>query len=144
LGKFTLEVEFTVPAAGITMLFGPSGCGKTTVLRCIAGLIHVKDGFCDIAGDIWQKHGGAFVPTHKRPLGTSSKRRAFFPIFRYGKICSLAHPKSPMTDRSSISTRSSIFREFVRCLTVRRAIYLEARVNVSALAARCPRSPRFC
>ena len=42
LGKFILEAAFTVPATGITMLFGPSGCGKTTVLRCIAGLIHIK------------------------------------------------------------------------------------------------------
>src|SRR6516225_6099682 len=69
LGKFTLETIFKVPATGITMLFGPSGCGKTTVLRCIAGLIHVKDGLCDIAGEIWQDPSGAFVPTHKRALG---------------------------------------------------------------------------
>src|SRR6476646_10261485 len=63
LGKFTLEAVFTVPATGITMLFGPSGCGKTTVLRCIAGLIHIKDGLCDIAGEVWQQRTGAFIPT---------------------------------------------------------------------------------
>jgi energy-coupling factor transporter ATP-binding protein EcfA2 len=54
LGKFTLEAVFTVPATGITMLFGPSGCGKTTVLGCIAGLIHIKDGLYDIAREVWQ------------------------------------------------------------------------------------------
>src|SRR5580700_5603050 len=42
LGNFTLDTSFDAPIAGVTALFGPSGCGKTTVLRCIAGLIHVK------------------------------------------------------------------------------------------------------
>src|ERR1700760_118190 len=79
LGKFTLEAVFSVPATGITMLFGPSGCGKTTVLRCIAGLIHVKDGFCDIAGEVWQKRSGAFVPTYKRPLGYVFQEASLFP-----------------------------------------------------------------
>src|SRR5215813_6080524 len=79
LGKFTLEAVFTVPATGITMLFGPSGCGKTTVLRCIAGLIHIKDGLCDIAGEVWQKRSGAFVPTHKRALGYVFQEASLFP-----------------------------------------------------------------
>ena len=79
LGKFTLEAIFKVPATGITMLFGPSGCGKTTVLRCIAGLIHVKDGLCDIAGEIWQDRSGAFVPTHKRALGYVFQEASLFP-----------------------------------------------------------------
>ena len=79
LGKFTLEAVFKVPATGITMLFGPSGCGKTTVLRCIAGLIHVTDGLCDIAGEIWQDRSGAFVPTHKRALGYVFQEASLFP-----------------------------------------------------------------
>jgi molybdate transport system ATP-binding protein len=79
LGNFTLDAVFTVPAAGITMLFGPSGCGKTTVLRCIAGLIHVKDGFCDIAGEVWQERSGAFVPTYRRPLGYVFQEASLFP-----------------------------------------------------------------
>jgi molybdate transport system ATP-binding protein len=78
LGKFTLKSVFTVPATGITMLFGPSGCGKTTVLRCIAGLIHIKDGLCDIAGDIWQDRNGSFVPTHKRALGYVFQEASLF------------------------------------------------------------------
>ncbi len=79
LGKFTLDAAFTVPATGITMLFGPSGCGKTTVLRCIAGLIHVEDGLCEIAGEVWQKRDGAFVPTYKRPLGYVFQEASLFP-----------------------------------------------------------------
>ena len=79
LGKFTLEAVFSVPATGITMLFGPSGCGKTTVLRCIAGLIHIKDGLCDIAGEVWQDRNGAFVPTHKRAMGYVFQEASLFP-----------------------------------------------------------------
>jgi len=79
LGKFTLEAIFKAPPTGITMLFGPSGCGKTTVLRCIAGLIHVQDGLCDIAGEIWQDRNGAFVPTHKRALGYVFQEASLFP-----------------------------------------------------------------
>ncbi len=79
LGKFTLEAIFKVPATGITMLFGPSGCGKTTVLRCIAGLIRIQDGLCDIAGEIWQDRNGVFVPTHKRALGYVFQEASLFP-----------------------------------------------------------------
>jgi molybdate transport system ATP-binding protein len=79
LGKFTLEAVFKVPATGITMLFGPSGCGKTTVLRCIAGLIHIQDGLCDIAGEVWQDRNGVFVPTHKRALGYVFQEASLFP-----------------------------------------------------------------
>ena len=61
------------------MLFGPSGCGKTTVLRCIAGLNHIKDGLCDIAGEVWQDRNGAFVPTHKRALGYVFQEASLFP-----------------------------------------------------------------
>ena len=48
------------PAKGVTALFGPSGCGKTTVLRCIAGLLRVSDGVCEIDGDVWQDRDGIF------------------------------------------------------------------------------------
>jgi molybdate transport system ATP-binding protein len=79
LGKFTLEAVFKAPATGITMLFGPSGCGKTTVLRCIAGLIHVEDGLCDVGGEIWQDRSGTFVPTHKRAIGYVFQEASLFP-----------------------------------------------------------------
>ena len=79
LGKFALDAAFTAPARGVTALFGPSGCGKTTVLRCIAGLIRMPDGVCDIAGDVWQDRDGSFVPTHKRPLGYVFQEASLFP-----------------------------------------------------------------
>ena len=69
VGKFALDAAFTAPAKGVTALFGPSGCGKTTVLRCIAGLLRLNDGVCDIDGEVWQDRDGTFLPTHRRPLG---------------------------------------------------------------------------
>ena len=77
IGKFALDAGFTAPAKGVTALFGPSGCGKTTVLRCIAGLLRV-DGVCEIDGEMWQDENGAFLPTHKRPLGYVFQEASLF------------------------------------------------------------------
>ncbi len=77
IGKFALDAGFTAPAKGVTALFGPSGCGKTTVLRCIAGLLRV-DGVCEIDGEVWQDRSGAFLPTHKRPLGYVFQEASLF------------------------------------------------------------------
>ena len=79
LGKFSLDAGFTAPAKGVTALFGPSGCGKTTVLRCIAGLQRLPDGLCVVGGDVWQDRDGAFLPTHKRPLGYVFQEASLFP-----------------------------------------------------------------
>ena len=79
LGSFSLDAGFTAPAKGVTALFGPSGCGKTTVLRCIAGLQRVADGLCIVAGEVWQDRDGAFLPTHKRPLGYVFQEASLFP-----------------------------------------------------------------
>ena len=79
LGNFHLDAAFEAPASGVTAIFGPSGCGKTTVLRCMAGLLRLRDGLCDIDGDVWQDPDGAFLPTHKRPLGYVFQEASLFP-----------------------------------------------------------------
>ena len=63
---------------GITALFGPSGCGKTSVLRCIAGLQRLSDGFCAVSGDIWQDKT-TFRPAHMRPVGYVFQEASLFP-----------------------------------------------------------------
>ena len=94
LGKFTLDAGFAAPAKGVTALFGPSGCGKTTVLRCIAGLNRLADGLCVIDGDVWQDRDGAFLPTHKRPLGYVFQEASLFPHLSVRRNLMFGAPKS--------------------------------------------------
>ena len=77
-GGFPLDVGFAVPAAGLTVLFGPSGSGKTSVLRCIAGLIRLGDGFCTLGEEVWQA-GAHFLPPHRRPIGYVFQEPSLFP-----------------------------------------------------------------
>lgn len=67
LGDFHLDVAFSLPASGATVLFGPSGCGKTTVLRCIAGLERIP-GRLNLGGEVWQDER-TFVAPHRRAVG---------------------------------------------------------------------------
>ena len=67
-GGFTLDVDFRLPARGITALFGPSGCGKTTLLRAIAGLEPQARGRLKVGRALWQDEQ-VFLPTHRRSLG---------------------------------------------------------------------------
>jgi molybdate transport system ATP-binding protein len=78
LGRFMLDAAFELPATGVTGLFGPSGCGKTSVLRCMAGLHRVAEGYCAIDGDVWQD-GALFRPAHRRPVGYVFQEASLFP-----------------------------------------------------------------
>ena len=68
LKHFTLDVDITLPATGVTVLFGPSGCGKTTLLRCIAGLHQAEHAQLSINGHHWQQQDVSLA-VHKRPIG---------------------------------------------------------------------------
>ena len=79
LGGFSLDVQFEVPAKGITALFGPSGCGKTTVLRCMAGLQRLE-GHVKIGAEVWQDSMlGVFLPPHRRHIGYVFQEASLFP-----------------------------------------------------------------
>ncbi|MDX9998627.1 MAG: molybdenum ABC transporter ATP-binding protein [Phenylobacterium sp.] len=67
LGEFSLEIDLSIPAAGVTVLFGPSGCGKTTLLRCLAGLERLP-GRLIVGGEVWQD-ASHFLAPHRRPIG---------------------------------------------------------------------------
>jgi molybdate transport system ATP-binding protein len=78
LGAFTLDAGFEAPMRGVTALFGPSGCGKTTLLRCVAGLQALPDGYLSIGGEVWQD-GAAFRLPHKRAVGYVFQEASLFP-----------------------------------------------------------------
>jgi molybdate transport system ATP-binding protein len=74
---FTLDVDLSLPASGVTALFGHSGSGKTTLLRCIAGLERARKGYLRVNGDVWQE-GEYCLPTYKRPLGYVFQEASLF------------------------------------------------------------------
>jgi molybdate transport system ATP-binding protein len=78
LGAFTLDARFEAPMRGVTALFGPSGCGKTTLLRCVAGLQMLRDGYLSIGGEVWQD-GAAFRPPYDRSVGYVFQEASLFP-----------------------------------------------------------------
>lgn len=78
LGDFALDVAFQCPMHGITALFGPSGCGKTTILRCIAGLQHMR-GWVHVGADTWQDEHGLFRRPHDRSIGYVFQEASLFP-----------------------------------------------------------------
>lgn len=73
---FKLDVDLTLPAAGVTGIFGSSGSGKTTLLRCIAGL-EKANGQVIINDNCWQRDD-LFVPTHQRDLGYVFQESSLF------------------------------------------------------------------
>lgn len=77
-GEFTLDVDFSVPAGGVTAVFGPSGCGKTTLLRAIAGLERRHGGRLAVGHDVWQ-NGSNALPPHQRPVGYVFQEASLFP-----------------------------------------------------------------
>jgi molybdate transport system ATP-binding protein len=117
IGKFALEAGFTAPAKGVTALFGPSGCGKTTVLRCIAGLLRIN-GVCEIDGEVWQDQNGAFLPTHKRPLGYVFQEASLFQHLSVRRNLLFG---SPRHDRDG-SKGGIVFDEVVELLGITRLL----------------------
>jgi molybdate transport system ATP-binding protein len=79
LGAFAFDFALDAPPRGVTALYGPSGCGKTTLLRCIAGLNRVRDGYCRVNGELWQDGQRLFAPTHRRALGYVFQEASLFP-----------------------------------------------------------------
>ena len=78
LGSFVLDAGFEAPMRGVTALFGPSGCGKTTLLRCVAGLQMLQDGYLSIGGEVWQDDT-TFRQPWERSVGYVFQEASLFP-----------------------------------------------------------------
>jgi molybdate transport system ATP-binding protein len=75
---FALDIDLTLPANGVTVLFGPSGSGKTTILRCIAGL-EAATGYLSMGNEVWQDdRSGQFLPTWQREIGYVFQEASLF------------------------------------------------------------------
>lgn len=75
---FSMDVDLSLPAQGISVLFGSSGCGKTTLLRTIAGLQPEVSARVALRGEVWQDEHTALAP-HRRPIGYVFQEASLFP-----------------------------------------------------------------
>ncbi len=97
---FKLDVDFTVPARGVTALFGPSGCGKSTVLRCLAGLERAPEARMSLGDTVWQDEGiGLFVPTHQRSLGYVFQEPRLFGHLTVRGNLDFGYKRTPVSER---------------------------------------------
>ncbi len=79
-GAAALDLDMTLPARGISVLFGASGAGKTSALRVIAGLEPEARGQITFNGGTWQDSAtGVFVPPHRRRIGYVNQGAELFP-----------------------------------------------------------------
>ncbi|MES2295179.1 MAG: molybdenum ABC transporter ATP-binding protein [Pseudomonadota bacterium] len=79
-GDFTLDVEFTAAAGGVTALFGPSGSGKSSIVHALAGLTRPDQGRIVLEGrTVLDTRAGIFVPPEKRRAGLVFQDARLFP-----------------------------------------------------------------
>ena len=77
---FTLDMSFTVPSPGVTVLFGPSGAGKSTLIAAAAGLLRPQ--LCRIELDgllLADTEAGVWLPPERRRVGLVFQDARLFP-----------------------------------------------------------------
>lgn len=80
LADFTLDVDFAVPARGITALFGRSGSGKTSIIRAIAGAVQPDNGRIAVRDRVFfDSSAGIDMALHQRRIGYIFQDSRLFP-----------------------------------------------------------------
>ena len=98
--EFNLDIQFEIPAKGLTAVFGPSGSGKTTLLRCLAGLERSPSGFLKIADQVWQNESkGIFVPVNERKVGLVFQESRLFPHLDVQENLNYGYHRTPENER---------------------------------------------
>lgn len=95
---FTLDVDITLPATGVSVLFGHSGSGKTSLLRCIAGLEKADTGKLTVNGTCWQSEK-KFLPPYQRPIGYVFQEASLFNHLTARGNLNYAVKRAPKTDK---------------------------------------------
>ncbi|HWK04282.1 MAG TPA: ABC transporter ATP-binding protein [Puia sp.] len=93
-GKSTLDISFELARGRLLTIYGPSGAGKTTILRILAGLTDIDEGFIEADGEVWvdttQKINW---PARKRSVGFVFQDFALFPHLTVKENLEYAIPK---------------------------------------------------
>jgi molybdate transport system ATP-binding protein len=75
-----IDIAFSVPSPGVTMLFGPSGSGKSTVISAAAGLLRPDECRIAIGNDILvDTRAGIWLPPERRRVGLVFQDSRLFP-----------------------------------------------------------------
>ena len=76
----TIDMAFSVPNPGVTVLFGPSGSGKSTVIVAAAGLLRPDQCRIAIDGEILaDTDAGIWLPPERRRVGLVFQDLRLFP-----------------------------------------------------------------
>jgi molybdate transport system ATP-binding protein len=80
VGTLELDVELVIEPGQVVALLGPNGAGKTTVLRCLAGLLPVDNGYVRLGSETWDDAArDVFVRPERRPVGVVFQDYLLFP-----------------------------------------------------------------
>lgn len=80
LGRFALDIAFSVEGTGITALFGRSGSGKTSVINAVAGLTRPDSGHIRVGGTTYFDSARRIdLPVEKRRIGYVFQDSRLFP-----------------------------------------------------------------
>lgn len=100
---FKLDLDLTLPAEGVSVIFGSSGSGKTSLLRCLAGLEKQASGTLVVRGDCWQSPQ-LFLSTHKRPIGYVFQEASLFDHLNIRKNLQYAQKRAHRLGHSNTSS----------------------------------------
>ncbi len=77
---FSVDIDFSVPEIGTTVLFGRSGCGKSTIVNAVAGLLRPVQGRISLGGTVLvDTETGIFLPPERRRIGLVFQDARLFP-----------------------------------------------------------------
>lgn len=75
-----LDIAFTAPVPGVTVLFGPSGSGKTSTVLAVAGLFRPEACRVSVSGErLADTEQGVWLPPERRRLGVVFQDGRLFP-----------------------------------------------------------------
>ena len=76
-------VDLDVPAGSTTAVLGASGCGKTTLLRFVAGFMHLGEGEVRLDGEVIASPR-VHLPPERRGIGYVRQDGGLFPHLDVG------------------------------------------------------------
>lgn len=75
-----IDIDFSVPEIGTTVLFGRSGCGKSTIVNAVAGLLRPAQCRITLGDTVLADTGaGIFIPPERRRIGLVFQDARLFP-----------------------------------------------------------------